>query len=157
MTFEFTQENKAKFDEILKRYPVKRAAMLPGLWLIQEQETWISPEAMAYLANLLELHPAKVYEVVTFYTMFNDKKIGKYHIQLCRTLPCQLAGCENISKLIQEKLNIKVGETTSDGKFTLTEVECLGSCGTGPMFQLNDDYHENLNAEKVNQILDSLE
>lgn len=156
MAFEFTTENKRRFDEILTRYPVKRAAMLPALWLAQRQAGWISHEAMEYVGKLLDLSPAKVYEVATFYTMFNLKPVGKYHFQVCRTLPCQLVGAESVTEHLQKKLGVKLGETSADGRYTLTEVECLGSCGTGPMLQLNDDYHENLTAEKLDALIASL-
>ncbi|HCU25820.1 MAG TPA: NADH-quinone oxidoreductase subunit NuoE [Deltaproteobacteria bacterium] len=156
MAFEFTPENRTKFDAILTRYPVKRAAMLPALWLAQRQHGWISQEVMEYVGSLLGLSAAKVYEVVTFYTMFHLKPIGKYHFQVCRTLPCQLVGAEAISSHLEKKLGVKIGETSADGRFTLSEVECLGSCGTGPMLQLNDDYHENLTAEKLDALIASL-
>ncbi|MCC7345529.1 MAG: NADH-quinone oxidoreductase subunit NuoE [Deltaproteobacteria bacterium] len=156
MAFEFTTENKRRFDEILTRYPVKRAAMLPALWLVQHQAGWISHEAMEYVGKLLDLSPAKVYEVATFYTMFNLKPVGKYHFQVCRTLPCQLVGAESVTEHLQKKLGVKLGETSADGRYTLTEVECLGSCGTGPMLQLNDDYHENLTSEKLDALIASL-
>jgi NADH-quinone oxidoreductase E subunit len=156
MPFEFTKENKEKFEEILKRYPVKRAAMLPALWLAQGQHGWISPEVMEYVASLLGLSAAKVYEVVTFYTMFHLRPIGKHHFQVCRTLSCQLLGAEGITQHLCQRLKLKVGETSSDGRYSLSEVECLGSCGTAPMLQLNDDFHENLTAEKLDRLIDSL-
>jgi len=154
--FEFTPENKRKFDEVLTRYPVKRAAMLPALWLAQRQHGWVSPEAMEYVGGLLDLSAAKVYEVATFYTMFNLHPIGKYHFQVCRTLPCQLVGAESITEHLEKKLGVKLGKTGEDGRYTLSEVECLGSCGTGPMLQLNDDFHENLTPAKLDQLIDSL-
>lgn len=157
MSIEFTPENKKRLEEILLRYPTKRAAMLPTLWLAQRQFGWISNEAMEYVARLLSLPVVKVFEVVTFYTMFNRKPVGKYHIQLCRTLSCELCGKEEILNHLKKKLGIGIGETTADGRFTLSEVECLGSCGTAPMLQLNDDYHENLTVEKVDEILKRLE
>ncbi|MFO1462721.1 MAG: NADH-quinone oxidoreductase subunit NuoE [bacterium] len=156
MAFEFTSENQRKFEEILTRYPVKRAAMLPALWLAQRQNGWISPEVMEYVGTLLGLSPAKVYEVATFYTMFNLKPVGRYHFQVCRTLPCQLMGAEGITAHLEKKLGVKLGATSADGKYTLTEVECLGSCGTAPMLQLNDDYHENLTPEKLDALIASL-
>jgi NADH-quinone oxidoreductase, E subunit len=156
MAFEFTAENKKRFEEALRRYPVKRAAMLPALWLAQEQHGWISNEVMEYIAGLLGLTPAKVYEVVTFYTMFPLRPIGRYHFQVCRTLSCELCGSKDVTRFLSEKLGIKLGETSADGRFTLSEVECLGSCGTAPMLQLNDDYHENLTAEKLNGLIDGL-
>ncbi len=157
MSFTFNDENKKKFDAILARYPEKQAAMLPALWLAQEQNEWISPEAMEYVASLLGLTPAKVYEVASFYTMFNLEPIGKYHFQVCRTLSCQLCGSEDITKYLKEKLGIqKLGDKSQDGRFTLSEVECLGSCGTAPMLQLNDDYHEDLTPQKLDELIASL-
>ncbi len=157
MAISFTSENQKKFEEILTRYPTKRAAILPTLWIAQKQFGWMSPEVMEYVSALLDLPPIKVYEVVTFYTMFNQKPVGKYHLQVCRTLSCELCGKEKIVDHLKKKLGIKPGETTADGKFTLTEVECLGSCGTAPMMQLNEEYHENLTTEHVDQILKGLE
>ena len=156
MNIEFTSENKKEFEELLSHYPNKRAAMLPTLWLAQKQFGWISQKVMEYVASLLDVAPMKVYEVVTFYTMFNQKEVGKYHIQLCRTLSCELCGKGEILSHLKKKLGIGIGETTSDGKFTLTEVECLGSCGTAPMMQLNEDYYENLTPGKVDEILGAL-
>lgn len=156
MNIEFTPENKKEFEKLLTHYPNKRAAMLPTLWLAQKQFGWISQKVMEYVATLLDVPPMKVYEVVTFYTMFNQKPVGKYHIQLCRTLSCELCGKGEILNHLKKKLGIKVGETSPDGKYTLTEVECLGSCGTAPMMQLNEDYYENLNPAKVDEILDGL-
>jgi NADH-quinone oxidoreductase subunit E len=156
MAFKFTEENKKKFDAVLKRYPKKLAAMLPTLWLAQKQHGWISTEVMEYVASLLECSPAKVYEVMTFYTMFHREPVGRYHFQVCRTLSCQLCGSEAITAYLKEKLGVGVGETSSDGRYTLSEVECLGSCGTAPMLQLNDDYNENLTAEKLDRLIASL-
>ncbi len=157
MTIEFNSENKKKFEEILTRYPTKRAAILPTLWLAQNQFEYMSPEVMEYVAVLLDLPPVKVYEVVTFYTMFNQKPVGKYHFQVCRTLSCELCGKQEIVDHLKKKLGIKVGETTPDGRFTLSEVECLGSCGTAPMMQVsNEEFHENLTVEKIDQILEKM-
>ena len=130
--------------------------MLPALWLVQRQVGWISHEAMEYVGVLLGLSAAKVYEVATFYTMFNLNPVGRHHFQVCRTLPCQLMGAEGITEHLEKKLGVKLGETGADGRYSLTEVECLGSCGTGPMLQLNDDYHENLTTEKLDALLASL-
>ncbi len=157
MSIEFSPENKKKFEETLTHYPTRRAALLPTLWIAQRQFGWISPEVMEYIASLLEIPPVKVYEVATFYTMYNTKPVGKYHLQVCRTLSCELCGKEKIVNHLQSKLGIKAGETTADGRFTLTEVECLGSCGTAPMMQVNDDYFENLTPEKIDTILKGLE
>jgi NADH-quinone oxidoreductase subunit E len=156
MPFKFTDENKKKVEAVLARYPKKLAAMLPTLWLAQEQHGWISPEVMEYVGGLLEVAPSKVYEVATFYTMFHKEPIGRYHFQVCRTLSCQLCGSEGITAQLKQRLGVGVGETSADGRFSLSEVECLGSCGTAPMLQLNDDYHENLDGEKLDRLISSL-
>ncbi|MFO1518133.1 MAG: NADH-quinone oxidoreductase subunit NuoE [bacterium] len=156
MAIEFTPDNKKKLEETLTRYPTKRAALLPTLWIAQQQFGWISQEVMEYVGKLLDLPPIKVYEVVTFYTMFQQKPVGKYHFQVCRTLSCELCGKGEILNHLKKKLNIGVGETTPDGRFSLVEVECLGSCGTAPMLQLNDDFHENLTVERIDEILKGL-
>ncbi|MBI4124991.1 MAG: NADH-quinone oxidoreductase subunit NuoE [Deltaproteobacteria bacterium] len=156
MNFTFTPENKKKFDEYVKRYPQKRAALLPALWLAQEQNGWISGEVMEYLAGLLEVTPAFVYETVTFYTMYNKKPIGKHHIQVCNSVCCWLRGSEQTVDYLKRKLGVNVGESTADGRFHLSTVECLGSCGSAPMMQIDNDYFENLDEEKIDQILNEL-
>lgn len=153
---EFSSENKKKFEEILGHYPTKQAALLPTLWLVQEEFGYISEEAMKYVAGLLDLSPAHVYGVTTFYTMFHLKPPGKYSIQVCRTISCALVGSETILEYIKRKLGIDENEATSDGRFSLCTVECLGSCGTGPMMMVNEKYYENLTAEKVDRILEQL-
>jgi len=156
MALEFSQETLKQFQEVTGRYPKKEAAMLPVLYLAQREFGYLSSEAIEYVAKLMELSPARVYGVVTFYTMLNLKPIGRYHIQVCRTLPCALKGSEKITEWLKDKLEIRAGETTPDGKFTLSEVECLASCGTAPMMQINDDYYENLSESRVEEILKSL-
>jgi NADH-quinone oxidoreductase E subunit len=153
---EFSPEALKKFDEIVARYPKKEAAMLPVLYLAQQEFGHIGPEAIDYVANLMGQSPARVYGVVSFYTMFNMKPIGRHHIQVCRTLPCALGGAEKITGFLKKTLGIGCGETTPDGRFTLSEVECLASCGTAPMMQINDDYYENLTEEKIGEILEGL-
>lgn len=150
------EEKRARLDTIIKRYPEKRAALLPALHLVQEQEGYISKEAMQYIADYLEVPFGHVLGVVTFYSMFYDKPIGRNHIQVCTNVSCQLLGSGTIVDHIGKSCGIKPGETSKDGKFTLSEVECLGSCGTAPMMQINDDYHENLTVEKLDKILNSL-
>ena len=152
--FTFSPENETKFLALLERYPEKSSLMLPSLWVVQYQEGWISPESMRYLAQKLECSPMDVYAVASFYTMFNLKPIGKYHIQLCKTLSCMLRGSKEMAKHVENKLGIKAGETTKDMKFTFSLVECLGSCGTAPCMSFNDDYVENLTIEKLDEIID---
>jgi NADH-quinone oxidoreductase subunit E len=156
MALEFSPETLKKFEETVNRYPRKEAAMLPVLYLAQQEFGHLGEEAIAYVAKILEQPPARVHGVVSFYTMLNMKPIGRHHIQVCRTLPCALRGAEKITGFLKQKLGIELGQTTSDKRFTLTEVECLASCGTAPMMQINDDYYENLTEAKVTEILESL-
>src|SRR3989442_4926451 len=142
--------------EIIIRYRWKRAALLPWLWLAQEEYGHVSEGAMKEIAGVLDLTPPQVYETVTFYTMLNRQPIGKFHIQVCHSLMCALVGTEQLLGWIHAKLGIKPGQTTPDGLFTLSQVECLASCGTGPMMQVNDDYFEQLTQEKLNRILNDL-
>jgi NADH-quinone oxidoreductase subunit E len=152
----FSPEVEAEINGHLAKYPVMRSAILPLMFIVQRERGFLDPPGVAYLAKRLKLRITDIWEVATFYSMIHIKPIGKYHIQVCKTLSCKLLGSDEITQLCAEKLGIKVGETTADGRFSLSEVECLGSCGTAPMFQVNFDYHENLTPEKVDQILDSL-
>ena len=152
-SFKFTPENESKFQEYVTRYPLIDSVMLPALWLVQEQEAWVSPEAMIYVAEKLGKTPIQVYEVATFYTMFNLKPIGKHHIELCKTLSCMLCGSRDIKNYIKESIGIEPGQTSQDGLFHLSEVECLGACGGAPMFALNGVYHEKLTTQKVDELI----
>jgi NADH-quinone oxidoreductase subunit E len=156
MALEFSPETLKKFEATVARYPQKEAAMLPVLYLAQQEFGHLGPEAIEYVAKLMGQAPARVHGVVSFYTMYNMKPIGRYHIQVCRTLPCALRGAEQVTDLLKKKLGIDCGQTTADGRFTLSEVECLASCGTAPMMQVNDDYFENLTEEKIDAILDGM-
>jgi NADH-quinone oxidoreductase E subunit len=153
---QFSEKAQEEIREILTRYPDKRSALLPVLNLAQAEFGYISEDVMVMVANLLDLTPPKVYEVLTFYRLLNEKPVGKYLIQLCRTLSCALAGSENILGHLQKKLGIGIGETTQDRQFTLRTVECLASCGTAPAMQINGAFYENLTREKVDRILDDL-
>ncbi len=153
---QFSEKSQKEIQEILTRYPDKRSALLPVLNLAQAEFGHIGEDVMVLVANLLDLTPPKVYEVVTFYTMLNEKPVGRYLLQLCRTLQCALAGSENILGHLQQKLGIAVGETTPDGVFTLRTVECLASCGTAPAMQVNGAFYESLTREKTDRILDDL-
>jgi len=153
MGLEFSPETMKRFEATVARYPKKEAAMLPVLYLAQQEFGHIGPEAIEYVAKLMDQAPARVLGVVSFYTMYNQKPIGRHHIQICRTLPCALGGAEKVTAFIKQKLGIKPGETTADGRFTLSEVECLASCGTAPMMQINDEYYENLTEAKIDEIL----
>jgi len=156
MSVEFSPPALEKFNNIVARYPKKEAAMLPVLYLAQQEFGHIGPEAIDYVAKLMGQAPARVYGVVSFYTMFNMKPIGRHHIQVCRTLPCALRGAEAVTASIKQKLGIEPGQTTPDGRFTLSEVECLASCGTAPMMQIDDDYYESLTEQRIDEILRSL-
>ncbi len=157
MALQFSKEARGEFEDILGRYPDKRAAILPALYIAQREFGYVSLEAMEYVASLTEASPAYVYGVATFYTMYNKKEVGKYLVQVCMNISCALMGAEQVMEYIEKKLGIKAGETTADKKFTLMKVECLGACGNAPMMQINEDYHENLTPEKVDEILDGLE
>ena len=158
MAVQFSEKTYNKFQEILTHYPPehKRAAILPTFWLAQQQFGYLSLEVMEYIAGLLDLSPAYVASVASFYTMFPTKPIGKYHLQVCTNLSCTLVGMEKVVECLKKRLGIGLGETTPDGQFSLSEVECLGSCGTGPVVQVNEDYHENLTPEKVLELIDRL-
>ena len=157
MTYQWTQENKKEIEDILTRYPTKQAALLPVLHVAQKEFGWISPEAMELVAQELNLSTAHVYGVVTFYTMYNRQPVGKYHLQVCRTLSCAMMGSQKIVDYLKKKLGIELRETTPDKKFTLSEVECLASCGTAPAMMVNEKYFENLTEEEMDRILKSLE
>jgi NADH-quinone oxidoreductase subunit E len=152
----FSDETMALVNKIIKRYPEgkHKSAVIPILHLAQmEFDGWLSPETMDYVASILNIQPIEVYEVASFYSMFNLKPVGKCLIEVCRTGPCWLLGAEDLVRHIEKKLHIKDGETTADGMFTLKTVECLASCGTAPMMQIGETYHENLTCEKVDEIL----
>ena len=150
------QQFQEEVTDILSRYPVKRSALLPLLNLAQREEGYVSETSMRDIAKILDLTPPQVFETVTFYTMFHLKPIGTFHLQVCKSLMCALVGSDTLVEWIRKKINIVPGETTSDNKFTLSIVECLGSCGTGPMMQVNDDYYEQLTEEKLGRVLDDL-
>ena len=153
----FSEAALAEYRELLTHYPTRQAALLPTLWIAQREFGWLSGDAMLYVANLMELPPSHVRAVVTFYTMFYQQPVGKYHLEVCTNLSCRLRGADRIVETISEKLGIKVGETTSDKRFTLSRAECLASCGTAPMLQLNHGpFYENLTPEATLQLLDEL-
>ncbi len=158
MSFKFLPEYQKKVDELMTHYPAdrKQAALLMVLWEVQYQEGWISAEAMEEAAKICDCSPAHVQQVVSFYTMYNTKPPAQYHVQVCRNICCWLRGAGEVTQYLEEKLGIKVGEVTSDKKFKLSEVECLASCGTGPMMQVNNDYHECLTRENVDKLLKEL-
>jgi NADH-quinone oxidoreductase subunit E len=153
----FSEEKLKKVNEIIARYPQgkQKSALIPVLHLAQEENGgWLSAEAMDHVAELLQIKPIEVYEVATFYSMYNLKPVGKYLFEVCQTGPCMLKGSDQIIGYIKEKLGIGVGETTADGLFTLKTVECLGACGYAPMMQMGKFYKEHLTREKVDQIIE---
>ena len=153
---EFTAENKARFDRILARYPVKRSALIPTLHLIQEQEGFLSTAALEYAASLLELTPAQVHDTASFYTMFRFRPEGRRHIEVCTNISCALNGADELMAKLCGRLGIRAGETTADGRVTLLTVECLCACEQAPMMQVDDRYEGLLTPEKVDRILDGL-
>ena len=153
----FSEQKIKEVEQIIQRYPEgkQKSALIPVLHLAQEEfGGWLSAETMDYVASVLNLQPIEVYEVATFYSMYNLKPVGRYLFEVCQTGPCMLNGSDNIIKYIFEKLGIKPGETTSDGMFTLKTVECLGACGYAPMMQLGKNYREHLTNEKVDAIIE---
>ncbi|KAJ2743337.1 NADH:ubiquinone oxidoreductase 24 [Coemansia sp. BCRC 34301] len=156
--FEFNAQSLAEARTIIDKYPAqyKKAAMIPLLHLAQKQNGWTSLSVMNYIAKFLEVPPMRVYEVATFYTMFNRSPVGKYFLQVCTTTPCELCGASKIVQTIEKHLGIKVGETTPDKLFTLVEVECAGACVNAPVISVNDDYFEDLTPEATVSLLDSL-
>jgi NADH-quinone oxidoreductase subunit E len=156
MPFEPTPETAKEIEDILGRYPNKMAACIPVLHACQDQNGWCSPELIDWVARRLDLSTAHVTGVVTFYTLFNQKPVGKHQVWVCQTLPCALRGGEDLLHHCEKRLGIKQGETTPDGAVTLRSAECLASCGTAPMIQVDKTYHENLTPESVDQILEGL-
>ncbi len=153
----FSDQAMQKYEWLLTRYPEKQAALLPTLRIAEKEFGQLGVPEMKYVADLMEIPPARVFGVVTFYTHFRRAGTGTYHIQVCSTLSCALRGSQDVVQHISKRLGIECGETTHDGRFTLSKVECLGSCDTAPMFQLNDDYHENLTTEDIDRVLDDCE
>lgn len=155
---QFKETSLAKVKEIIARYPEgkQKSALLPVLHLAQvEFDGWLDVPVMDYVASLLDIEPIEVYEVASFYSMYNLKPVGKHVFEVCQTGPCMLNGSDEIIEYIQQKLNIKVGETTADGMFTLKTVECLGACGYAPMMQYGKTYREHLTKEKVDSIIEA--
>ncbi|MDP9229650.1 MAG: NAD(P)H-dependent oxidoreductase subunit E [Bacteroidota bacterium] len=156
MSIQFSQEKLNKVNEIITRYPAgkQKSAILPILHLAQDEfGGWLDVPVMDYVASLLNIQPIEVYEVASFYSMYNLKPVGRYLFEVCHTGPCMINGSDNIINYIKEKLGIGVGETTADGMFTLKTVECLAACGYAPMMQLGKTYREHLTKEKVDAII----
>jgi NADH-quinone oxidoreductase E subunit len=156
MAFQFTEENLERINQELKKYPVKKPGVMAALYIGQEQNGYISNKVIEEVAKILELKNEEVYGVVTFYTMYHQKPMGKHHIQVCTNVSCMLRGGYEIWDQVKDKLGIDHLEVTEDSNFSLEEVECMGSCGTAPMIAVNEDYYENLDTDKVAGILESL-
>ena len=155
--FAFSEKSEKRIVEILNKYPVKQSALLPLLALAQKQEGYITPEAMEEIGRRLDCSPAYVQSVCSFYSMFYTRPVGKYVIQFCINISCHLRGCDDLLAFTAKKLNIKVGETTPDKKFTLLKEECLAECSAGPAIRINDTYYVDLTPQKIEQILKSLD
>lgn len=156
MEFKFSEENNLKIEKILLKYPGKKPAVMPLLYLAQEQHGWVSVEVMREVASKLEMDEEEVLGVATFYTMFYKKPMGKYHLQVCTNVSCMLRGGYEILDAVKNKIGLVEGDVTADQKFSIEEVECMGSCGTAPMIAVNEDYFENLSIEETEKIIDSL-
>jgi NADH-quinone oxidoreductase E subunit len=156
--FTYTAENRARFDAIITRYPSdrKRSAVLPALYLVQSQQGYITANAMRYVAGLLDITAADVEDVVSYYTMFHTKPVGRFVLSVCRTLSCALNGAERVTQELCGKLGIRPGETDASGTFTIVEVECLGACDRAPVVMVNDAWHECLDPEAAARLLDDL-
>jgi NADH-quinone oxidoreductase E subunit len=151
-----SEATRKRIDDALQEYPHPRSALLAVLHMIQEERGYIAKEDQKWVADRMEIPPAEVAGVVSFYTMFRTAPPGRHHLQVCRTLSCQLRGCRELIQHLRTKLGIEEGGVTPDGRFSFVTVECLGSCGTAPMMQVNDDYHEGLTRERLDALLDSM-
>ncbi|MEQ1876297.1 MAG: NADH-quinone oxidoreductase subunit NuoE [Bdellovibrionia bacterium] len=154
--FQLSKEGKDFVKKELTRYEDKMSAIIPALYRAQAEHGWISNDVVEHLAQVMELPASRIHEVATFYTMFNLKPVGKYHVQVCGNISCAMAGSREILGAMLEKHHVGLGEKTKDGKYTFSKVECLGSCGTAPMMQINEDYHENLDMKKADEIVRGL-
>jgi NADH-quinone oxidoreductase subunit E len=156
MKFQFTEENIKRIEEVRKKYPTSLAAVMPVVYIAQEQNGFISNEVMEEIASILNIDKVNVLSVVTFYTMYHTKPMGKYHVQVCTNVSCMLRGAFEILDDVKAKLGLNHMQVSPDGKFSLEEVECMGACGYAPMIAINEDFYENLTKEKILEILDSL-
>ncbi len=151
-----SEEVKAAIIQIRDKYPEPKSVVMPALALVQQEKGWLSPESLADVAEFLGVPPAEIEGVASFYTMYRLKPMGKYLIQICTNVSCSLLGAEHLAVYLRQKLGIAEGETTRDGRFSWVQVQCLGSCGTAPVMQINDTYYENLTEEKIDKILKEL-
>jgi NADH-quinone oxidoreductase subunit E len=156
--FKLSNEGLAQIQKELQRYESKNSAVIPALYIAQKENGgWISDDVIAHLSQVMEIPASKINEVFKFYSMFNQKRMGKYHVQICNNIGCVLNGSREMTEEVLKAMHTKINDTSLDGKFCFTFVECLGSCGTAPMMQVNEDYYENLTAEKAIDILKGLE
>jgi NADH-quinone oxidoreductase E subunit len=153
---EWPEARKAEVDAALTRYPNRRSAVLPVLWAAQREWGWLSPPALQLVARTVGLPDPEVFGIATFYTMFNLKPVGRHHLQVCMTLSCSLMGADRLFRHLEQKLGIGHGETTADGRFSLRRVECLAACGGAPCMQVGLDYHESLDEQKADRLLETL-
>jgi NADH-quinone oxidoreductase subunit E len=152
----FSEEAKKQLDNLIKKYPTKKAALLPALWIAQEQYGYVSTDAMKEVAEYLDLPPAEVEGVATFYTMYYKKPVGRHHLEVCHNIACMVVGADELIEHIGAKLGIEQGETTPDQRFTLSSAECLGACANAPCIMVGPKYYENVTPEKADLILDEL-
>lgn len=157
MAFALTPEREQQVDDIITRYPTRRAALIPVLWVCQKQNSWISPDVIDYVSARLDISAAAVKGVVTFYTMFHEHEVGENVVWVCRTLSCDLRGAKAVQEHLEERFGCHAGGTSTNGKFSLFKAECLAACGQGPMIQINDRYFENLDLKKLDEILNAYE
>lgn len=154
--FAFDSRRDAEFERLAKRYPTRESLIMPALWLAQEQQGWISAEAISYIADRIGTYAATVFELASFYTMYQLKPVGAYHICVCRTLSCYLREKQALVDYLESEFGLRPGGISPDGRFSLEEVECLGHCGTAPVVQINGEFHEEMNVEKLAALLKSL-
>ncbi|BDA78312.1 NADH-quinone oxidoreductase subunit E [Leptospira kobayashii] len=158
MAYQFSSDSETRFQKLIPQFPNKRSLILPCLFLLQRDQGFVDHDGMQYIADRIgnPVSLAHVHGVATFYTMYNKKPVGKFHIQICANISCYLAGSDSITEKVCEKLNLEKGQTSKDKLFTVDEVQCLGACGFGPVAQINDRYYENLTPEKIDQVLEEL-
>lgn len=152
-----SQQAEERVKEALERYPSKKSAVMPALYIAQEELGWLKPEAIRWVADRVGLPESHVVEVASFYTMYYKKPVGKYHVQVCRTLSCMLCGARNLTEALKSRLSLAAHEISADGMWSYEEVECLGSCGTAPMVEINDVFFENLTPDSLNALMDRIE
>lgn len=155
--FQLSSEGLKKVKEELARYESKNSAIIPALYIAQNENSgWVSDEVIEHLGKVMDIPTSRINEVFKFYTMFNQKPVGKHHVQICNNISCALNGSRELTAHVLKEMNCKLNDVSVDGKYCISSVECLGSCGTAPMMQINDEYHENLTPEKAVQILKGL-